>query len=104
MDRMVDAVRRLLRGGCRAVRSTGSGVLDLCYVASGRLDAVYTGLTTEGWKPWDYCAGMVIVEEAGAVIRCLAKEDDVFDIYGKDMICAVNQSLVKECRKLVLGK
>jgi myo-inositol-1(or 4)-monophosphatase len=43
------------------VRRTGSASLDLAYVASGRLDALW-GI---GLKPWDYAAGLILVEEAG---------------------------------------
>ena len=46
---MTGAVERILRNGCRAIRQLGSGVLDLCYVATGRIDAVYAGMATEGW-------------------------------------------------------
>jgi myo-inositol-1(or 4)-monophosphatase len=35
--------------------------LDLAYVAAGRLDA-HWGF---GLKPWDYAAGLILVEEAG---------------------------------------
>eukprot|EP00557_Chaetoceros_sp_GSL56_P000020 CAMPEP_0176495982 /NCGR_PEP_ID=MMETSP0200_2-20121128/10954_1 /TAXON_ID=947934 /ORGANISM="Chaetoceros sp., Strain GSL56" /LENGTH=349 /DNA_ID=CAMNT_0017893911 /DNA_START=51 /DNA_END=1100 /DNA_ORIENTATION=+ len=115
VDNMVNAVRRLLKHGCRSTRSYGSGVLDLCYVASGRLDVVYTGITEEGWKPWDYCAGMVIAEEAGCTIQSL-KRGDVnyhggfadncnskrFDIYSSSMICGVNSTVVEQCRNVVL--
>jgi myo-inositol-1(or 4)-monophosphatase len=49
----------LRRAHC--VRRAGSAALDLCYVASGRLDAFWE------WKlkPWDLAAGRLIVEEAG---------------------------------------
>ena len=103
-----------IRDRCRSTRSYGSGVLDLCYVASGRLDVVYTGIAEEGWKPWDYCAAMVIAEEAGCTIRSLKGDDfdsngkvkagSSFDIYSKSMICGVNQTVVEECRKVVLNK
>jgi|EP00979_Chaetoceros_neogracilis_P005193 fructose-1,6-bisphosphatase/inositol monophosphatase family enzyme len=109
---MVNAVGRILKYGCRSTRSYGSGVLDLCYVASGRLDVVYTGIAEEGWKPWDYCAAMVIAEEAGCTIRSLkgndfdmdgkVLNDSRFDIYSKSMICGVNETVVQECRKVVL--
>jgi myo-inositol-1(or 4)-monophosphatase len=48
----------------RALRRDGSAALDLCYVASGRLDGYWE------WKlaPWDVAAGYLIVEEAGG--RC----------------------------------
>jgi fructose-1,6-bisphosphatase/inositol monophosphatase family enzyme len=103
VDNMVDAVRRLLKHGCRSTRSYGSGVLDLCYVASGRLDVVYTGIAEEGWKPWDYCAGMVIAQEAGCTIQSLKGENSSrFDIYSNSMICGVNKTVVEQCRKVVL--
>jgi fructose-1,6-bisphosphatase/inositol monophosphatase family enzyme len=35
--KMVDKVQAILEHGCRATRSLGSGVLNLCYVASGTL-------------------------------------------------------------------
>ncbi len=112
VDDMVNAVRRILKHGCRSTRSYGSGVLDLCYVASGRLDVVYTGMAEEGWKPWDYCAATVITEESGCTIRALKGNDfdsnglvlpdSNFDIYSKSMICGVNKKVVEQCRKVVL--
>jgi fructose-1,6-bisphosphatase/inositol monophosphatase family enzyme len=114
---MVGAVQRILEHGCRTTRSLGSGVLDLCYVATGRIDVVYAGIATEGWKPWDYCAGMLIVLESGGVIESLQKQTknenenenendtpaDEYDIYSSSVICAVNQQLLEECRTLVCG-
>ena len=38
VDVMINAIKRLLEHGVRATRQLGSGVLDLCYVASGRMD------------------------------------------------------------------
>lgn len=112
IDDMVDAVRRILKHGCRSMRTYGSGVLDLCYVASGRLDIVYTGIAEEGWKPWDYCAATIIAEESGCTIRSLKGNDfdenghvlpnSKFDIYSKSMICGINSKLVEECRRVVL--
>jgi myo-inositol-1(or 4)-monophosphatase len=48
----------------RALRRDGSAALDLCYVASGRLD----GYWELKLAPWDVAAGYLIVEEAGG--RC----------------------------------
>jgi fructose-1,6-bisphosphatase/inositol monophosphatase family enzyme len=50
VDRMLTGLSRVMQSRCRAVRQLGSGCLDLCLVASGRLDVVYAGLATEGWK------------------------------------------------------
>ncbi|ASW91209.1 inositol monophosphatase family protein [Mycobacterium marseillense] len=46
----------------RDVRRVGSAALDLCMVASGRLDAYYE----HGLKVWDRAAGALIAAEAGA--------------------------------------
>lgn len=52
---VLPAVRDLRRGG--------SAALDLCFVASGRLDGYYEA----GLNKWDYAAGWLIAEEAGGV-------------------------------------
>ena len=46
----------------RDVRRIGSAALDLCMVASGRLDAFYE----HGLQVWDCAAGALIAAEAGA--------------------------------------
>jgi myo-inositol-1(or 4)-monophosphatase len=46
----------------RDVRRIGSAALDLCMVASGRLDAFYE----HGLQVWDRAAGALIASEAGA--------------------------------------
>lgn len=105
INKMVDAVRKILHHGCRTTRTYGAGVLDLCMVAYGAIDVCYTGIAGEGWKPWDYCAATCIAEEAGCTIQSLKdhKDGDLFDIYSKSMICGVNERIVDECRRVVLG-
>lgn len=49
---------------CADFRRTGSAALDLCYVASGRVD----GYFEIGIKPWDFMAGELILREAGGVV------------------------------------
>ncbi|MGA0585014.1 MAG: inositol monophosphatase family protein, partial [Castellaniella sp.] len=49
---------------CAAARRTGSTVLDLAWVASGRLD----GFCGVGLKPWDMAAGSLLVLEAGGLM------------------------------------
>jgi len=49
---------------CRGMRRAGSAALDLCHVASGRLD----GFWELYLKPWDMAAGALIVEEAGGAV------------------------------------
>lgn len=116
IDKMVNAVKRLLQHGVRTTRTLGSGVLDLCYVACGRMDVVYTGMSEEGWKPWDYCAGLVVALEAGCEISHLEKRDENdldatrvlkrgynFNLHSKSMICGVNRDLVEKTRQIVMG-
>ena len=101
--KMTNAVENILKNGCRAIRQLGSGCLDLCYVATGRLDVVYAGVATEGWKPWDYAAGYVIVTESGCVMESIEEQSpgDNFDLYSKSIICAINQELLEDCRKVI---
>lgn len=48
----------------RDIRRIGSAALDLCMVASGAVDAHFE----HGLSPWDWAAGSLIAEEAGAVV------------------------------------
>ena len=52
----------------RDIRRGGSASVDLCMVAAGRLDAFYE----RGLSYWDYAAGALIAEEAGARVTGLA--------------------------------
>lgn len=45
----------------RGVRRLGSAAIDFCYVANG----VFEGFWEANLSPWDVCAGLIIVEEAG---------------------------------------
>jgi myo-inositol-1(or 4)-monophosphatase len=48
----------------QGIRRPGAAAIDLCYVASGRLD----GFWEEDLKPWDTAAGSLIVREAGGKV------------------------------------
>ena len=48
----------------QGIRRAGSAALDLCYVASGRID----GFWELKLKPWDIAAGVLIVAEAGGSV------------------------------------
>ena len=58
---------RALYNRCQDVRRNGCASLDLCWVACGRLD----GYVELSLQPWDYAAGMLIVEEAGGRVTVL---------------------------------
>jgi len=55
---------REMAGACAGVRRSGACVLDLAYVAAGRLD----GFCGMGLKPWDMAAASLLVLEAGGLI------------------------------------
>lgn len=67
--RQADVLRTVLPR-VRDVRRGGAAALDLAWVAAGRLDAYFE----RGLKPWDWCAGALIVREAGGFVRPLAGE------------------------------
>jgi myo-inositol-1(or 4)-monophosphatase len=57
-----------INGRAAGVRSVGSAALELAWVASGR----YDGYWHHRLEPWDMAAGMLIVREAGGIVRDLA--------------------------------
>lgn len=57
------------------VRRVGAAALDLCYVASGRLD----GFFETGLAPWDLAAGGLIIREAGGIISGLDGSENFLD-------------------------
>jgi len=54
-------------GEVRDIRRQGAASVDLCFVASGRLDGYYE----RGLAWWDMAAGALIAAEAGAVVTSL---------------------------------
>ncbi|MDP1876064.1 MAG: inositol monophosphatase family protein [Actinomycetota bacterium] len=52
------------------LRRSGSAVVDLCWLASGQVDAYFE----RGLNPWDLAAGALIAHEAGAVVTGLTAE------------------------------
>jgi myo-inositol-1(or 4)-monophosphatase len=66
----------------RGMRRLGSAALDLCYVASGRLDGYYE----RGIWPWDLAAGSLILEEAGG--KLTNYRGDVLDLEGREIVAS----------------
>lgn len=62
--------------GWRQYRALGAAALDLCAVAAGMLDA-YVDCSVDAHGPWDYLGGMLVCQEAGAV---------VVDRLGRDLV------------------
>ena len=62
--------------GWRQFRALGAAALDLCAVASGQLDG-YVDCLTDAHGGWDYLGGLLICQEAGAVVA---------DAEGRDLV------------------
>ncbi|CAN0386759.1 unnamed protein product, partial [Discosporangium mesarthrocarpum] len=90
---MMDTTEKVLSQS-RAIRQVGSGCLDLCWVGCGRADAVYSGVAGEGWKPWDYAAGWLFAEEAGATL--LQVDGSPFHLFSPSVLCAASTELAQE--------
>lgn len=76
-DRYDEAVERFLRAldVAQSVQRTGSAALNLCCVASGRVEAFWS----TSLKPWDMAAGVLLVEEAGGKVTCVDDSPFVLD-------------------------
>ena len=58
----------------QGVRRLGSAAIDLCYIASGRLD----GYWEVSLQPYDLAGGALIVQEAGGRITSMTGEENLF--------------------------
>jgi len=66
----------------RGMRRLGSTALDLCYVASGRLDGYYE----RGIWAWDIAAGSLILEEAGGTVTDY--RGGALDLEGREIVAS----------------
>jgi myo-inositol-1(or 4)-monophosphatase len=66
----------------RGMRRLGSTALDLCYVASGRLDGYYE----RGIWAWDIAAGGLILQEAGGKVTDY--RGGVLDLEGREIVAS----------------
>jgi myo-inositol-1(or 4)-monophosphatase len=83
------------------VRRAGSAALDLCNVASGRLD----GFWEFNLNPWDTAAGVLIVEEAGGKVTDFAGRP--FQVTGRETLASngfVHAALMHEFKQIFSGQ
>jgi len=81
----------------QGIRRTGSAAMDLCYVASGRID----GFWELKLFPWDVAAGSLIVAEAGGRVTDFAGKP--YSIY-TDKILASNGLVHEAMIDVLAGK
>jgi myo-inositol-1(or 4)-monophosphatase len=72
---------------CHSLRRLGSAALNLCYLASGRLDAYWATSV----KAWDVAAGALIARESGAVVTAL--DGSPFDLRRPKLAGSANSLL-----------
>lgn len=77
----------------RDIRRLGSAAVDLCLLASGRLDGYYE----RGLQPWDYAAGALVAREAGAVL--LGRDADTLP--GEPLLVAGPPALASRLREAI---
>jgi len=66
----------------RGVRRLGAASVDLCHVALGITEAYYEFYL----KPWDVCAGTLMVREAGGKVTTLDGRD--YTVFDKSMLAS----------------
>jgi myo-inositol-1(or 4)-monophosphatase len=82
----------------RDIRRFGSAALDLCALASGRLDAY----VEQGLQPWDLAAGVLICREAGLVVSGLDSADALSEP-SERLVMAAPDALAEEFFRLVMA-
>jgi myo-inositol-1(or 4)-monophosphatase len=92
IDRFLSTTGRIL-AAANGVRLLGSPMISLCYVASGRLDCFAT-LSPTRLGPWDHAPAVVILEEAGGVVR--SQDGGAFDLMQPGIAGASNPALLDE--------
>ena len=81
----------------QAVRRTGSAALNMCYVASGRLDAYWA----TGTHAWDVAAGALLVQEAGGTITTI--DGGPFQLLRPQPVATATEPLQRELIALLFG-
>lgn len=79
----------------RDIRRMGACVVDLCWLALGRIDAYYE----MGLNVWDYSAGVVIAQEAGHVVTGLHDDEpsSTFLVAGRPNVQQHLRTLLRAC-------
>jgi myo-inositol-1(or 4)-monophosphatase len=80
----------------RGVRRLGAASLDLAYVAAGRFDGYWE---MRLW-PWDWAAGMLLVQEAGGKIT---RTDGAPDVFAQPTSMLATNGLIHAAMVQILG-
>lgn len=95
-DEMFSCIRRVF-DRCMDLRRLGTASLELCYVACGRLPAYFEYIL----HPWDYAAGLLVVEEAGGKVTTF--DGGEVQLTGVSQIVATNGKVHGELLQAING-
>jgi len=82
MQQTLRSIETLFEQNIQGIRRIGAAVLDMCWVACGRMDAYFEYFI----NPWDYSAAWLIATEAGAI--CAGPDGSPMKIDSHGVICA----------------
>ena len=83
---------------CQGVRRLGAAAVDLCHIASGKVD----GFWEFDLHPWDSAAGILIVLEAGGKITQM--DGRAFDIFQKQILASnghIHEPMLKHIKPII---
>lgn len=75
------------------IRILGASALEMAYLADGRINLLIQGRL----HLWDYAAGLILIREAGGVVRDLNEKNLGLNVY--EGVIAGNNKLVSEIEK-----
>ena len=93
---VIDTMRNILPH-IRDIRRLGAAALDLCYLASGKVDGFYE----IDLKPWDVSAGILILQEAGGKISNV--NADAHSLDDKSIVASngyIHEQLLEKLEKI----
>jgi len=90
VERLFSLCQDLMAHPVRGMRAGGSAGVDMMHVARGRLDAYFE----IGIYPWDICAGVIIVEEAGGM--CLDTLGGPLDLTARRCLAVATPELAEQ--------
>ncbi|MEX2512006.1 MAG: inositol monophosphatase family protein [Cyclobacteriaceae bacterium] len=96
IDQYLGLLKYLIQNS-HGLRRLGSAAVDLCYVASGRIE----GYLEYNLKPYDVAAGIIIVHEAGGNVTDFRGGNDY--IFGGEIL-ATNGPIHKELESVISTK
>ncbi len=81
---------------CADVRRSGSAAIDLAYLAAGKTDMFFELRLS----PWDYAAGILLIEEAGGIISDM--QGNPLQLSKPSSVIASNSKIYSEYLKIFI--